>query len=329
MRNVDPWYNTSDKQNATLEYVSIALLGACNLDCIFCYVDGSRAGVWGMEDLLPVIDEAHTLGMRKIQLSGGEPLMYPDLGRLLGHLTGLSVEILLVTNATLVTQEIAELLAEHRVRVGISMESIDAGVSDQLSGVPGTHARKLQGLTKLQAAGYTQSEGLNLNIIMKTLAQNYPSYIETWRWAKAQGIQPVLDRAIPGERCNSEWVLGPRQLRHLMDEIGKVEGVHHRIPFVNNEGCNRMGSSVHIEVNGSVQPCGGIPVSMGNLKRDDLTSIWHTSEIAKELKNHRAMLKGCCKSCKEAQICYGCRAVAYATSGDMFGPDTNCWNCDR
>ena len=41
---------------------------------------------------------------------------------------------------------------------------------------------------------------------------------------------------------------------------------YHRIPFVNNEGCNRMGSSVHIEVDGNVYPCGGIPVSMGNVK---------------------------------------------------------------
>lgn len=324
--NVDPWYNTEETGEGNLDYMSIALLGACNMKCIFCYVDGARLGMWSPDELKPIFEEAHDLGMRKIQLSGGEPLIYPHLEPILNDLSGLEVDILLATNATFITPQKAELLARHKVKVGVSIETIDEVVSDKLSGVSGSHAKKLRVIETLRNAGYTHSQDLPLNIIMKTLKQNFPTYMNTWKWAKEKGIQPILDRAIPGGRCKLEWVVEPLELRYLLDEIGKIEGIYHRIPFVNNEGCNRMGSSVHIEVDGSIYPCGGIPVSMGNVKEQSLTHIWNNSELAIQLRDYKSRITGSCKSCDEASICCGCRAVAYATTGNIFGPDTLCWN---
>lgn len=329
MSNVDPWYNTEETKEGNLDYMSIALLGACNMKCIFCYVDGDRAGIWTPEELKPIFEEAHDLGMRKIQLSGGEPLIYPHLEPVLEHLSGLEVDILMATNGTLITPQKAELLARHKVKVGVSMETIDGAVSDELSGVPGSHAKKLEGINILRNAGYTHSSEFPLNIIMKTFKQNFPTYMETWKWAKEQGIQPILDRAIPGDRCKLEWVVEPSELRYLLDEIGKVEGVYHRIPFVNNEGCNRIGRSVHIEVDGNVYPCAGIPVSMDNVREQTLTHIWNNSGLAIKLKSYKSKISGSCKSCDEADICCGCRAVAYATTGNIFGPDTLCWKYQK
>ena len=327
--NVDPWYNTEETKEGNLDYISIALLGACNMKCIFCYVDGDRAGIWNPAELKHLFKEAYDLGMRKIQLSGGEPLIYPNLELVLEDLTALNVDILMATNTTLITPQKAELLARHKVKVGISMETIDETVSDELSGVPGSHAKKLEGIDTLRNAGYTHSPDLPLNIIMKTLKQNLPTYIKTWKWAKGQGIQPILDRAIPGDRCKLGWVVEPSELRYLLDEIGKIEGVYHRIPFVNNEGCNRIGSSVHIELEGSVYPCAGIPVSMGNVKEQSLTHIWNNSELAIQLRDYKSKISGSCKSCDEVNICCGCRAVAYATTGNIFGPDTLCWKYQK
>ena len=121
--NVDPWYNTKKSEEGNLDYISIALLGACNMKCVFCYVDGDRTGIWTPEELKPIFEEAHDLGMRKIQLSGGEPLIYPHLEPVLEDLSGLEVDILMATNGTLITPQKAELLARHKVKVGVSMET--------------------------------------------------------------------------------------------------------------------------------------------------------------------------------------------------------------
>lgn len=325
-KNVDPWYNTELENKNKLNYVSIALLGACNMSCIFCYVGGNRSGMWSPKKIESFFDEAYELGMKKIQLSGGEPLMYPYLEEILEHLSSLKLEILMATNGTLITPKKAELLAKHKVKVGISFETVDNVVSDKLSGAQGSHNRKLEGIKNLKKVGYAYSPDLPLNIIIKTFKQNFCTYINTWKWAKAQGIQPILDRAIPSGRCRLEWVIEPYQLRYLLYEIGKIEGIYHRIPFVNNEGCNRMGCSVHIEVDGNVYPCAGIPVNMGNVNKYSLTTIWKNSEISIHLRNYKDKLWGSCKTCNEKDICCGCRAVAYAITGDMFGPDPLCWN---
>jgi radical SAM protein with 4Fe4S-binding SPASM domain len=81
-----------------------------------------------------------------------------------------------------------------------------------------------------------------------------------------------------------------------------------------------------MEVDGNIYPCGGIPVSMGNVKEQSLTDIWNNSELAIQLRNYKSKITGSCKSCEEISICCGCRAVAYATTGNIFGPDTLCWN---
>jgi len=296
------------------------------MDCIFCYVDGNRSGVWLPNEVKPLFDEAKELGMEKIQLSGGEPIRYPYLDDILPYLSDLAIDVLMATNGTLITPEKARLLAQNRVKVGVSIETIDEKVSDELSGIRGSHIRKLEGIRNLRDAGYTYSEDLPLNVIMKTLKQNFPTYIDTWKWAKSQGIQPILDRAIPNSRCKLEWVVSPDELRYLLDEIGKIEGVYHRIPFLNNEGCNRMSCGLHIEVNGDVYSCAGIPVSMGNVRNNSLTAIWEDSDLANACRDYKSRLYGSCKVCEENDICSGCRAVAYAVTGDMFGPDPLCWN---
>ena len=79
MSNIDPWYNTEISEENSLNYMSIALLGACNMKCIFCYVDGDRPGMWNPKEIKSIFKEAKNLGMKKIQLSGGEPLIYPHL----------------------------------------------------------------------------------------------------------------------------------------------------------------------------------------------------------------------------------------------------------
>jgi len=326
VENLDPWYNTKRNSSEELTYLSIALLGACNMNCIFCYVDGDRSGMWQPEEIIKIFDEAKGLGMQKVQLSGGEPLLYPHLERILSHLSDLDVDILMATNATRIIPEIARLLAEHKVNVGVSFETIDERVSDELAGRPGLHQRRLKGIETLKAAGYTCSPELPLNIIIKTLRQNFPTYMDTWKWAKDQGIQPILDRAIPGERCKAEWVVTPNQLRYLFDEIGKMEGVYHRIPFLNNEGCNRINCGVHVEVDGAVYPCAGVPVSMGNVKERSLTEIWLTSDFAQACRDFKERISGSCKTCEESDICSGCRGVAYAVTGDVFGSDPLCWN---
>jgi radical SAM protein with 4Fe4S-binding SPASM domain len=328
MTNIDPWYNSTNSEDK-LGYISLAILGYCNLNCIFCYVDGDRPGKMEVKQIKNIIDQCSELGLEKIQLTGGEPLAYPteDLREILEYLNGKNISTLLVTNATLMTEEIAYILHKNNVNLGISFESIDPKVHDELNGSVGAHDKKMAAIGMLKEVGYTKDQ--NLNIIIKTMKQNYLSFNDTWKWAIDNGIQPVLDRAIPGVRCKREWVIEGDELENLMKGIGEITGTEQRLPFNDNEACNRWECGFHIDVSGDVNICGGVPVSLGNVNEKPIKEIWKNNDILKKIRNLKENIKGYCKICEEHDECTGCRGVAYAMTGDMFESDMLCWKYDK
>ena len=325
--NIDPWYNTKGRNDGdNLVYLSVALNGACNIDCSFCYVDGSRPGQWNPDDLERVLGEARELGMEKIQLSGGEPTLYKHLFRIVEYLHNAGVETLLVTNGTTMMPDMAQRLHDNEVIVGISLESIVEEVDDGLTRSPGSFQKKMEAIRILKGVGYT--EDIPLNIIVKTLKANQNTFLQTWQWALDNGLQPILDRAIPGPRLPIEDVMSPQDLRYVIDEIGKLQGVKHAIPFLYNEGCNRLECGVHIETNGDVLPCAGVKLPTTNVYQESLVNAWRENKLLDGCKTHAETIEGSCGSCDYAKICTGCRGVAYEIFGDVNAPDPLCWHYD-
>ena len=74
----------------------------------------------------------------------------------------------------------------------------------------------------------------------------------------------------------------------------------------------------------TVLPCRRLPIPIGNLKNDSLLKIWHTSDLLWEIADKRN-LKGKCNSCEFITQCSGCRAMAYACTGDYLAEDPQCW----
>jgi len=73
----------------------------------------------------------------------------------------------------------------------------------------------------------------------------------------------------------------------------------------------------------TVLPCRRLPIAIGNLKEDSLLEIWHKSDLLWQIRDKRN-LKGKCKSCEFIPQCSGCRAMAYACTGDYLAEDPQC-----
>lgn len=73
---------------------------------------------------------------------------------------------------------------------------------------------------------------------------------------------------------------------------------------------------------GDVTPCPYMPVSVGNLRRQSFSTIWHEGMVLKDLRE--PMLGGRCGVCEFSKICGGCRCRAYATYGDYLAEDPAC-----
>jgi radical SAM protein with 4Fe4S-binding SPASM domain len=90
-------------------------------------------------------------------------------------------------------------------------------------------------------------------------------------------------------------------------------------------GCMGGNGFGFISYRGDVQTCGFLDISAGNLIENGFKfgKIWRESEFLNEIRN-RPGYTGKCKTCEYMELCGGCRARAYAVSGDYLGSDPVC-----
>jgi radical SAM protein with 4Fe4S-binding SPASM domain len=88
-------------------------------------------------------------------------------------------------------------------------------------------------------------------------------------------------------------------------------------------GCGAGRFYMAIRANGNVDPCVFFPMTVGNVRKDDLATIWHKDPLFMDLRN-RDMLKGNCGHCDHRFHCGGCRARANGYFDDPLETDPGC-----
>jgi len=78
-----------------------------------------------------------------------------------------------------------------------------------------------------------------------------------------------------------------------------------------------------MRANGDLQPCVFFPLKVGNILEDDFEELWKKNEVLSNLRN-KDILEGFCGKCDYRYYCGGCRARAYAYTGDYLAPDPGC-----
>jgi len=90
------------------------------------------------------------------------------------------------------------------------------------------------------------------------------------------------------------------------------------------KGCLAGSAICFVSHTGEVFPCGYLPVSAGNVKRQSMQEIWERSEVFGRLRDVD-QLEGKCGLCEFKRICLGCRARAfYATHGNYMAEEPHC-----
>ena len=144
--------NMQDQFGRKIEYIRVSVTDRCNLRCIYCMPQEGVPAVPHSEIL--TFDEierfcriAAELGISRIKLTGGEPLVRRGLPFLLGklkHIPGVE-QVTLTTNGTLLKEQIRELTANGLDAVNISLDTLDAQRYHQVTRV-GSLDKALEGL---------------------------------------------------------------------------------------------------------------------------------------------------------------------------------------
>ena len=89
------------------------------------------------------------------------------------------------------------------------------------------------------------------------------------------------------------------------------------------KGCLAGTGVCFISHEGEVYPCGYLPVIAGDLRSQTFANIWESAEVFQELRD-TTKLKGKCGCCEFRNVCMGCRARAYAATGDFMDEEPFC-----
>jgi radical SAM protein with 4Fe4S-binding SPASM domain len=326
-------------------YIQWHITNLCNLRCQHCYQDDFSkkndldwAGLKKVcENLFNTLREWDKTAC--IHLTGGEPLLKPELFPLLSHLDQQSTveELGIITNGLPIDREMMRRLSDFPKlrKIKISLDGGDAETNDSIR-QKGTFDKVIHNLPLTKKTG--KFEIFFMFTAMKRNLRSFPSLFKLCQDIGIDGL--IIERFIPLGRGREvmDEVLSKEEWKEMIGMLsGFMSAEEHsflsyqafQISF-DGEEPELLGAPCVVGVDGlcimpagNVFPCRRFPVSIGNLLNDSLKQIWGESEILEKLRR-KENLKGKCGSCGIGD-CRGCRSLALALTGDYLGEDPHCW----
>ena len=317
--------------------IEIEFSRICNFRCSYCYVPEKKEckGELSKDEIKDVILQAKELGTRKIIILGGEPSIYPHLSEMLNFIDRHGFDIEMFTNGTGVNAELAQLLAELKVRLVLKLNSRNREVQDRLAGKEGAYDIIQSAFGHLKDAGYP-SDDLFLALSTIICQPNFDELVDMWKWVREQKIEPYFEVITPQENAlDNLWLsVDSIKVKELFAELSRIDQEKYgrdwepQPPLAGNK-CMRHQVSCLVTAIGDVMPCVGVTIPLDNIRKNKLGHILKNSEVMQNLKNYREMIKGECRDCDKAAECYGCRGAAYQLTGDYLASDPTCWRNQR
>ncbi|HET9161320.1 MAG TPA: GTP 3',8-cyclase MoaA, partial [Caulobacteraceae bacterium] len=204
-------------------YLRVSVTDRCDLRCVYCMAERMvflpKAQVLTIEELDQVASEFVSLGVRKLRLTGGEPLVRKGFMELVAKLsrhlkTGALDELTLTTNGTRLAEFAGDLAAHGVKRINVSLDTLKPEVFSRLTR-GGDIQKVLAGIDAAQAAGLAVK--INAVAMAHDNAAEIPQLIQ---WAHARGCAITLIETMPMgeiEEDRTDQFLSLRDVRRELE----------------------------------------------------------------------------------------------------------------
>jgi radical SAM protein with 4Fe4S-binding SPASM domain len=319
----------------------------CNLACAHCYISAGAwhdsAGELTTAEVRRITDEILALNPAPLFiLSGGEPLLRADLEEIAGYASRRGATVVIGTNGTRLTADRIAALQDHGVSgVAISIDSLDEQYHDRFRHGDGALADTLAAVDRLTSrrldfivqTTVTRGNRAHLATLAEwaaahgAVAFNVYFLVETGRGAGMRGLTPAENEEVLAEltalerhyrgRMLVRAKCQPQLMRHVLasdDADAPLRNYATRCP------CGVQ--YCRITPDGKLTPCPYLPVEAGDLRTQSFANVWTDSPVLRALREREP--GGKCGQCEYRLVCGGCRARAFARTGDYLGPDDSC-----
>ena len=320
---------------------------SCMLACKHCRAAAQQTpyeGELSTEECFKLLDNIASFAKPIIILTGGEPMLRPDIYDIAAHATQLGLRAVMAPcGALLDDASAAKIRAAGVQHISISLDGATAASHDAFRGVEGAFEGSLRGLeaARRQKLGFQ----VNTTVTQHNLAE-LPEILELAVKLGAEVFNPFL--LVPTGRGKelADQEISPEQYEQTLHWLARQQGredilirvtcaphyqrilrqlgLHKTGPHA-AKGCMGGQQFAFISHRGKVQICGFLDVECGDVRAEgsDFRKIWETSEIFRQMRDLDGY-HGRCGCCEFARVCGGCRARAYAITGDYLDEEPFC-----
>jgi len=310
-----------------------------------------------------LLGTVRTFGRPLFVLTGGDPLKRPDTVELVRYGTELGLRMAMTPSGTpLMTPDvIRELRDAGLARLAVSLDGSCAAIHDRFRGVNGSFDWTVQMIRAAREMGLTTQINTTISrhniddvdaliLLMQEMGVSLWSVffiVPTGRaraedLATAEEFEHVFHRLYDLSKTapfDIKTTAAPHYRRVIMQRqrAERRAGTRTAVPSPMTggigfsladgvgraKGVNDGDGFVFISHRGDIYPSGFLPVSAGNVRRDNLVDVYRTHPLFRTLRDRDA-LRGKCGACEYRTVCGGSRARAYAMTGDVLASDPLC-----
>jgi heme b synthase len=314
---------------------------SCNLRCVHCRA-AAQAGRHPDElstfEALALIDDIADYCKPILILTGGEPLLRPDVFEIAHHADTAGLRVVMATNGTLLTSDYAQRAVKAGIqRISVSLDGASPASHDSFRQEPGAFDGALRGIEAAKAVELPFQ--INMSVVRANRAE-LPAVLKLSSDLGAVAFHVFL--LVPTGRGRDldemsaqeyedtlHWIHHQRKASDF--EIQVTCAPHYaRIERENplpgarpSAGCMGGQTFCFISHTGVLSPCGYLEINCGNVRDEGFVEAWEQSTVFMQLRD-RSKYTGKCGRCEFVRICGGCRARAYAATGNHLAEEPLC-----
>lgn len=315
-------------------YVNIS--NECNLNCTYCSASSEmeKKSSMSYDDFLFILRKLEEKKVGSIILTGGEPFLCKDIEKIIS-LSVVKHNVSVLTNGTLITRYssfLEQIEKKSRLKFAVSVDSV-IEEKNRLTRGDGSLNKAISGILCLKQMGYYVA--ISATVTSSTTKDDIEKIIE---WAIEKELNSVsISLVLPFGKAGRNYDEFKTHF-NLIQEINELMerksyknipiGFSYKNPIEAHEGeyrfltCGAGRTQISIMNDGTVYPCNGLKICMGNIYKDSWQWILEKSDgakLIKEYSNTYVAEKIKCEFCDKKKYCSGgCRAAAFEASGDLY-----------
>ncbi len=346
----------TDKAVYKIEFgqIQVEITGRCNMQCIHCRAANETFADMEVEQIKKIVKFSRQFSpnYKEIIVSGGEPLMHSRFNEVMGAIRHAGGDfITLTTNGSLFGEEHLDLIEElrfGRCLLSVSLDNLNPERHDSFRRYKEAHSkaiRAIRTIVKRQLPEVVSSVRMTLQPHQIADMQAMAQYVYDLGCQRVNfsSVHPVgrakhYPELLMNKRQKKQFISNIANLQQKFPRSFKVETNDPLFCLVRNysdigkdgqllfDGCGAAAITFNVSANGDMTPCALLELPIMNIvdmSIKEMTQCYQQSDIVKNMLDMN--LSGKCGECDKKYQCGGCRARAFARSGDYLAEDSDCW----